>query len=74
MTNTLSHELLTPLNCVINLSEHLMETANEEIKEMQTLAKTSTLKANSSKQQEKIGKCQAKAEQYELIWSSGRIL
>jgi signal transduction histidine kinase len=23
LTNTLSHELLTPLNCIVNLSEHL---------------------------------------------------
>ena len=25
LTNTLSHELLTPLNCITNLSEHLKD-------------------------------------------------
>lgn len=40
LTNTLSHELLTPLNCIINLTEFLKEGAASTIKtaEQQLLA------------------------------------
>ena len=31
LTNTLSHELLTPLNCIINLSEPLMEETQAKV-------------------------------------------
>ena len=32
LTDTLSHELLTPLNCIINMSEPLMLDAEDELK------------------------------------------
>lgn len=31
LTNTLSHELLTPLNCITNLSDHLNEEVQEQV-------------------------------------------
>ena len=31
LTNTLSHELLTPLNCIINMSEPLMNDAEKQL-------------------------------------------
>ena len=31
LTNTLSHELLTPLNCIINLSEYLKDNVEAKI-------------------------------------------
>jgi len=63
LTNTLSHELLTPLNCIINLSQCLQEDQEVCKNPSQNLSL-----------EEKEAEAEEKQEMYEVIWSSGKIL
>lgn len=69
LTNTLSHELLTPLNCIINLSEPLMEETQAKVD-----AKKKKGNKTDSRSVEKLEKLMEEAQHYQLIWSSGKIL
>ena len=70
LTNTLSHELLTPLNCIINLSENLKDEGEYVIEKL--------VKKYNKKQSDRNGKKLQNARETsshnELVWSSGKIL
>lgn len=86
LTDTLSHELLTPLNCVINLSEHLRSDLKSELKALaDEVAAAGDNRAPSDPMaqmpRESIERLEDKrmrkgkqADYCELVWSSGKML
>ena len=66
LTNTLSHELLTPLNCIVNLSEHLKVQLENKLDAMKN--KENIKCARKTKEDKK------NMQYYVQIWSSGKIL
>ena len=73
LTNTLSHELLTPLNCIINMSEQMNQEALAQIDDLKEELKSSSPQ-NAEEINCKIMMQEMGAERLELVWSSGKIL
>ena len=61
--NTLSHELLTPLNCIINMSNCLEDELEDFIREKKASEHADTVKL--------LGSTKDNAK---LVWCSGKIL
>ena len=61
--NTLSHELLTPLNCIINMSTCLEDELQSFIMEKKATEKSDTVQL--------LGSTKDNAK---LVWCSGKIL
>lgn len=63
LTNTLSHELLTPLNCILNVSSNLQEEIDDKL-----------AKYADNAPKKKLKKLKREKECFECVWSSGKIL
>ena len=71
LTNTLSHELLTPLNCIINVSKPTVDEAESKLQKYQEKFGEDL---DDPSVKIKLKKLREKSLRLQLIWSSGKIL